>query len=126
MNAPHASQAHPHARLRILIVDDHPMIRSGLAAMVRGEADFELVGEAAHGADAVRIAPELMPDVVLIDLVMPQMDGIAVADAIIRLPLQHAPQRVICSASSDQNLVVAAQAVDLFLHASPPQGMVQI
>jgi len=70
------SSLHARPRLRILIVDDHPMIRSGLAAMIQGETDFELVGEAAHGADAVRIAPELAPDVVLMDLLMPQMDGV--------------------------------------------------
>ena len=106
MNAPHASQAHPHARLRILIVDDHPMIRSGLAAMVRGEADFELVGEAAHGADAVRIAPELMPDVVLIDLVMPQMDGI---EAITRLrPLLPSTRFVILTSLTEPGEVQRA------------------
>ncbi|MFO1276469.1 MAG: response regulator transcription factor [Sphaerotilus natans] len=106
MNGPHASQAHPHARLRILIVDDHPMIRSGLAAMVRGEADFELVGEAAHGADAVRIAPELMPDVVLIDLVMPQMDGI---EAITRLrPLLPSTRFVILTSLTEPGEVQRA------------------
>jgi two-component system, NarL family, response regulator LiaR len=63
--------------IRVFVVDDHPMIRHGLAAMIRAEREFEWVGEAADGADAVRIAPSLVPDLVLVDLVMPRMDGIA-------------------------------------------------
>ncbi len=63
--------------IRVFVVDDHPMIRHGLAAMIRAEREFEWVGEAADGADAVRAAPSLAPDLVLVDLVMPRMDGIA-------------------------------------------------
>jgi two-component system, NarL family, response regulator LiaR len=63
--------------IRVFVVDDHPMIRHGLAAMIRAEREFEWVGEAADGADALRIAPSLAPDLVLVDLVMPRMDGIA-------------------------------------------------
>jgi two-component system, NarL family, response regulator LiaR len=64
-------------RIRVFIVDDHPMIRAGLAAMIDGESDLVRVGEAAHGQDAVRLIPAAAPDVVLMDLVMPQLDGIA-------------------------------------------------
>ena len=63
-------------RISVFIVDDHPMIRMGLVAMVAGESDFVLLGEAGHGADAVNMIPALRPDVVLMDLLMPQMDGI--------------------------------------------------
>jgi len=62
--------------IRLFIADDHPMIRSGLAAMVRSEPDLELVGEAGNGADAVAMLPGLAPDVVLMDLMMPRLDGI--------------------------------------------------
>ena len=72
-----------HKRIRVFIVDDHPMIRSGLAAMIDAESDLEHVGEAANGEEAVRLAPAAAPDVVLMDLVMPQMDGIA-ATALLR------------------------------------------
>lgn len=58
------------------------MIRAGLAAMIDGEQDFERVGEAAHGADAVRMIPALRPDVVLMDLLMPQMNGIEAMTAL--------------------------------------------
>ena len=62
--------------IRLFIADDHPMIRSGLAAMVRSEPDLELVGEAGNGVDAVAMLPGLAPDVVLMDLLMPRLDGI--------------------------------------------------
>jgi len=64
------------APIRIFLVDDHPMIRCGLAAMIDGEDDFALVGEAASGDEAVARIPPLKPDVVLMDLVMPGTDGI--------------------------------------------------
>ena len=64
-------------KIRVFIVDDHPMIRAGLAAMIDAESDLERVGEAANGQDAVRLIPQAAPHVVLMDLVMPQMDGIA-------------------------------------------------
>lgn len=68
--------------IRVFVVDDHPMIRHGLAAMVQAERELLWVGDAATGEDAVRLAPALNPDVVLMDLVMPQMDGIAAITAL--------------------------------------------
>jgi NarL family two-component system response regulator LiaR len=62
--------------IRIFLVDDHPMIRHGLAAMIEGEDDFTLVGEAASGDEAVLRIPGIAPDLVLMDLVMPGTDGI--------------------------------------------------
>jgi NarL family two-component system response regulator LiaR len=68
--------------IRVFVVDDHPMIRHGLAAMVQAERELLWVGDAASGEDALRFAPALKPDVVLMDLVMPQMDGIAAIAAL--------------------------------------------
>jgi two-component system, NarL family, response regulator LiaR len=67
---------HHSAPIRIFLVDDHPMIRHGLAAMIEGEDDFILVGDAASGDEALDRIPALRPDVVLMDLVMPGTDGI--------------------------------------------------
>jgi DNA-binding NarL/FixJ family response regulator len=62
--------------IRVLLVDDHPVVRSGLAGLLGGEADIEVVGEASDGREGVGRAAELVPDVVLMDLRMPVMDGV--------------------------------------------------
>jgi DNA-binding NarL/FixJ family response regulator len=65
------------AVIRLIVVDDHPVVRDGLRGMFAGAADFEVVGEAGDGAEAVELAARLLPDVVLTDLRMPRMDGVA-------------------------------------------------
>jgi len=68
--------------IRVMIVDDHTMVRRGLAAFLKAKSDLELVGEASNGEDALRMCSYLHPDVVLMDLVMPKMDGAEVTQAI--------------------------------------------
>ncbi|MCK4331385.1 MAG: response regulator transcription factor [Dehalococcoidia bacterium] len=62
--------------IRILIADDHPVVREGLFAMLSRQSDFEVVGEARDGVEAVNKAKELSPEVVLMDLRMPELDGV--------------------------------------------------
>ncbi|GAA5201392.1 hypothetical protein GCM10023322_81260 [Rugosimonospora acidiphila] len=62
--------------IRLLIVDDHPVVRDGLRGMLTGDAEFEVLGEAADGAEAVTLAESLRPDVVLMDLRVPGTDGV--------------------------------------------------
>lgn len=69
---------------RILIVDDHELARGGLHSMLSGEPDLEVVGEAENGERAVKLSERLMPDLVLMDVRMPGMDGIAATAAIKR------------------------------------------
>lgn len=68
--------------IRVMIVDDHAVVRSGLAAFLLASDDLELVGEAGDGEEAVRLCAQIQPDVVLMDLVMPKMDGAAATRAI--------------------------------------------
>jgi NarL family two-component system response regulator LiaR len=70
------------APIRVLIVDDHSMVRAGLATFIRVKADLDLVGEGRNGQDALRLCEQLQPDVVLMDLVMPRMDGLEATRAI--------------------------------------------
>ena len=64
-------------RIRILVADDHPMLREGLVAVLSTQPDFDVVGEAADGSEVVSLAQRLRPDVILLDLEMPDVDGIA-------------------------------------------------
>ena len=67
----------PEAQIRIVIVDDHAMLRKGLAVFLMSYPDLKLVGEAANGKDALVVCADKQPDIVLMDLLMPIMDGIA-------------------------------------------------
>ena len=64
-------------RIRILVADDHPMLREGLIAVLSTQQDLEVVGEAADGSEVVRLADSLKPDVILLDLEMPELSGVA-------------------------------------------------
>jgi NarL family two-component system response regulator LiaR len=68
--------------IRVLIADDHSMVCTGLATFIRVKADLELVGQARDGQEALRMCEQFQPDVVLMDLVMPRMDGMAATRAI--------------------------------------------
>ena len=62
--------------IRVLLVDDHAMLRAGFRAILGTQPDIEVVGEAGTGTDGVRLAADLLPDVIMMDVQMPDMDGI--------------------------------------------------
>jgi len=89
--------------IRLLIVDDHPVVRDGLSGMFAPDPGFEVVGEAADGAEAVRLAQALKPDVILMDLRMPGMDGVT---AITELARRHIAVRVLVLTTYDTDSYV--------------------
>ncbi len=91
--------------IRLLIVDDHAMVRRGLATFLKASPDLELVGEAGNGADALRLCSEAHPDVVLMDLMMPEMSGI---DTIQAIRKAHPDVRIIALTSFEEEHLVRA------------------
>lgn len=93
----------------ILIVDDHPVVRDGLVTILGTQPDFVVVGEAGDGRDALQKAHDLHPDVILLDLEMPGMDGV---ETLRQLKAQNAQTRVIVFTAfdSDERIVTAVQA----------------
>jgi DNA-binding NarL/FixJ family response regulator len=85
-----AGSSRPIRPIRLLLADDQHLLRSGFRAVLAEESDLDVVGEAADGADAVQLARRLLPDVVLMDIRMPRLDGIAATRAIVaaQLPIR--------------------------------------
>jgi DNA-binding NarL/FixJ family response regulator len=96
-------------KIRILITDDHPVVREGLAGMLAGQPDFEVVGVAEDGDTAVRLHGKLSPDVTLMDLRMPGLDGVGAIDAIKnQSPAAHI--LVLTTYDSDADILRAIEA----------------
>lgn len=92
--------------IRILIADDHPIVRRGLVFFLKTQPDIEIVGEANDGEEAVRLAETLKPDMILMDLLMPRLNGIEATKAIkSRIPQTHI---MILTSFSDQDQVIPA------------------
>lgn len=108
--------------IRLLVVDDHPVVRAGMSAVLSEQRDFEVVGEAGNGAEALGLVPRLQPDVVLMDLRMPVMDG---AEATRRLTALPDPPRVLVLTTydTDADIVTAVEAgaTGYLLKDAPPQ-----
>ena len=96
-------------KISILISDDHPVVLEGLAGMLAGQPDFEVVGTAADGGEAVKLHRELSPDVTLMDLRMPGLDGVGAIEAIVaRQPAAHII--VLTTYDSDADILHAIEA----------------
>jgi DNA-binding NarL/FixJ family response regulator len=96
-------------KIRLLVADDHPMLREGLVAVLGTQPDFEVVGEADDGEDAVRLAERLDPDVILLDLEMPNVDGV---EALQRLQEANSSARtvVFTAYDTDERILGALRA----------------
>lgn len=101
--------AAPEASIRVMIVDDHGVVREGLRAYLDLEPDLQVVGEAKDGREAIRRAAELRPDIILMDLLMPNMDGVE-ATAAIKQQLPDVHVIVLTSFVDDERVVPAIKA----------------
>lgn len=114
--------------IRLVIADDHPVVRAGLSGMLSDEPGFEVVGEASDGDEAVRVATATRPDVVLMDLRMPRIDGVAATSRIVAGEAGHPPPRVLILTTyeSDDQILAAieAGAAGYLLKASPQAEIV--
>ncbi|WP_020660408.1 response regulator [Amycolatopsis benzoatilytica] len=110
--------------ITLLIADDHPIVRDGLRGIFTGERGFEVLGEAAHGAEAVTLAEALKPDVVLMDLRMPGTGGVAAITELARL---GNPARVLVlttyDTDSDVLPAIEAGATGYLLKDSPREEL---
>ena len=111
--------------IRVLLVDDDPLVRAGLRMILSSSEELEVVGEAADGADAVAAVQAHRPDVVLMDIRMPGMDGIAATSALRRLP--DAPHVIVLTTfQADEHVMSAlrAGADGFLLKDTPPTEIV--
>ncbi len=112
--------------IRVLIADDHPVVREGLRALIASEPGMEVVAEAADGVEVVAKARTLVPDVLLLDLVMPNQNGIA-AIGVIKREQADARILVLTSFAEDDMLfpAIKAGALGYLLKDSSPQALLQ-
>ncbi len=112
--------------IRVVLVDDHPVVRQGLAAIVNLEDDIEVVGEAENGQEAIDLVRRLQPEVVLMDLQMPVLDGVEATKRIhARFPAVHV---IILTTFGDDEYIyegIAAGARGYLLKDAPPDQLVE-
>ena len=132
--------------IRVLIVDDHTIVRTGLRALINGEAGMELVGEATCGEEALKLTQELRPDVLVLDLSLPDMDGIQVTrklkseqpdvrvliltvhedEALLREAIRAGASGYIIKHAAESELIAAIHALkigDLYVHPRMIQAL---
>jgi NarL family two-component system response regulator LiaR len=112
--------------IRILIADDHPLVRQGLDVVLSGQADMELVASASNGDEAIRLARETKPDIIIMDLVMPIISGITAIKEI-NQTYPSARILVLTSFPDDNNVFTAIKegAMGFLLKDSPPEQLVE-
>src|SRR5688500_17540209 len=95
--------------IKIIVADDHPVVRDGLVAVLNTQSDFEVVGEAGTGLDVIRLTNERNPNVILLDLEMPKLDGV---EALRQVKAEHPDVEVIIFTAfdTDERILSAVRA----------------
>ena len=94
--------------MRVLLADDHAIVRRGLRSLIETQPDIEVVGEAADGLEALRLCEEQHPDAIILDVGMPKLNGIEVAERVQKLP--RAPSVIVLSMHADESYIIRALA----------------
>ena len=114
-------------RIRVLSVDDHPVLREGIAAIINSQSDMLLVAQAANGSEALQTFRELQPDVTLMDLRLPDMSGI---DVLIAIRTEFAEARIIMLTTFEGDVEIQralqAGARGYVLKSMPPRDLVEV
>lgn len=114
-------------KIGVLVVDDHPVVRKGIRSLLAEESDIQVVGEAVNGLDAIEKVELLAPDVILMDLVMPQMNGV---EAIQKIVQSHPEARILVMTSfaADDKVFpsIKAGALGYLLKDSDPEDLVRM
>lgn len=112
--------------IRIFIADDHAIVRRGIQSLIATEPGMEVIDEASNGKDAVRLVQELNPDVILMDMVMPEMDGV---EAISQISRQNSDTRILALTSFSENdkvlPAIKAGVLGYLLKDTSPQRLLQ-
>jgi two-component system nitrate/nitrite response regulator NarL len=113
-------------RIKLLVVDDHPVVRKGISSCLSRHENLEIIGEAGDGREAVRKARELQPDIVLMDINMPQMSGLAVTE-LLRRELPRIKVLILSVNSSADSVLrmVQSGARGYVLKEAPPEELVR-
>lgn len=98
-------------KLRVVVADDHPIVRLGICNALRGAPDIEIVGEASNGPQALRLVETLRPDVMILDVQLPGMDGVAVA------------RQVRARCPDTRILILSAYALDRYVFGALSEGV---
>lgn len=128
-----ASAGDPLRKTRVLIVDDQPMVRAGISMLLAAEADLEIIGDAGSGDEAIKLSRRYSPDVVLMDVRMPGMDGVTATKRLIAETRENEDRLVrvlIMTTFDDEDIVIRALQAGasgyLLKHASPTEIAVAI
>lgn len=115
---------HPRMPIRVVVADDHALYRQSLSLLLSLDGDIDVVGEAANGFDALEAAADLQPDILLLDLQMPRLDGIdAVGSLVKRMPAGQVIMLTMSEATEDLLAALRAGANGYLLKSSPSEDV---